>query len=753
MSKDQSISLKSFGKSRFKVTRSSILVVSILILILFVAFTVRMLPMRWEIPSGQVHLNEFDPYYQYSITNYMVQNGLFSPYTDHWINYQHWYPGGLDMSMSLPALPMTAAALYQVVSFLGVNIDLMTFCAMLPVVIGALCCLILYFIGKDMGGRAVGLFAALIFALAPSFLQRSSLGFFDTELPGVLGLLLFILLFLRSMDQKRSMRGSLIYSIGAALALAYFISGWGAAYYILDLTALFAFVLVVLKRYDKRLLINYSVTMGLGLLIATQVPYIGYSYLLSIPLLPVAAVFLVLLVTELLRRNAFSVKNKLLIPLATIASIIVCALPLWYFGYLGSIAGKFSSVINPSSRDLIPLIASVAEHKVPAWGNLYLELGIGVVFFLVGLYFTLKSPTNRNVFLLIFGATGLYFGASMARLLVIFAPSFALLMSVGIISMLKPFMTLLKETPNAAMKTKRKLLHVSKEYSILGILLIFILLMTQFAFAPQNLQKGGDGMPQGISSGYAPTSISSAGLPIIPNEPLTQWSDMLNHARNNLRSIDVVVAWWDYGYWLSVEGDVTTLADNATINGTQIENLGFAFMGTEEQTLKMLSTYGQSRVKYMLAYAPIIVYYDTYSGAYTTAPYDFGDAGKWPWMARISGGAKDRLISEGFMNPNSAWTDESAFGSVNQYNQWEWNEQGMNTTFYKLMGATEQKFIDYAGGDIFESYYGEKVDLKYFEIAHISGLDTSFNPNGDLVPLVALYKINWDAYNADHPTR
>jgi dolichyl-diphosphooligosaccharide--protein glycosyltransferase len=257
--------LKSFGKLRFKVNHSSIIAISAIILILFVAFTIRILPLRWEIGSGVIHLNEFDPYYQYSITSYMVENGLFSPYTDHWINYQQWYPAGLDMSNSLPALPMTAAALYQIISFLGVNVDLMSFCALLTVALGTLSCLILYFIGKDMGGRAVGLFAALIFALAPSFLQRSSLGFFDTEIPGVLGLLFFILLFMRSLDSKRSMRGSLIYSVGAALALAYFISGWGAAYYILDLTALFAFVLVVLKRYDQRLLINYSVTMGLGL--------------------------------------------------------------------------------------------------------------------------------------------------------------------------------------------------------------------------------------------------------------------------------------------------------------------------------------------------------------------------------------------------------------------------------------------------------------------------------------------------------
>jgi dolichyl-diphosphooligosaccharide--protein glycosyltransferase len=745
LSKDQVASgLKSFGKLRFKVNHSSIIAISALILILVIAFTIRTLPLRWEIPSGTIHLNEFDPYYQYSITNYMVQHGIFAPYTDHWVNYQQWYPAGLDMYRSLPALPMTAAVLYQIVSFFGANIDLMAFCSLLTVALGTLACLILYFIGKDMGGRAVGLFAALFLALAPSFLQRSSLGFFDTEIPGVLGLLLFILFFMRSLDPKRTLKTGLIYSGFAALALAYFISGWGAAYYILDLTALFAFVLVVLKRYDQRLLINYSVTMGLGLLIATQVPYIGLSYLTSAPMIPVAAVFIVLLVAEMLRHN-ISAKTKMIVAIGAVAAIIVSFVPLWYMGYLGSIATKFASVVDPLLRSAAPLIASVAEHRISAWGNLYYELGIGVIFFLVGLYFVLKNPTNRNIFLLIFGATGLYFAASMVRLLVIFAPAFALIMALGIIGMLKPFMTLLKETPTVAAKAKRKLAHVSKEYSGLGILLIFIIIMTQFAFSPQT-----GGMPRVYDSAYVPTSISSSSLPIIPNDQVPQWLNMLSYTKTNLNSTDVVVAWWDYGYWLSIMGNVTTLADNATVNSTQIENIGFSYMGTEEQALKMLSTYGHERVKYILVFTVLGVTQVEGSSVYYAMPYGLGDEGKWMWMARISGGAQQRLKDEGFMDPNQAWSDEYAFGNYSSTNQWQWNAQGQNTTIYKLLTNTEHVFTNSTSG-IVEPTSAE-VDLKYFEPVYISGTEIQTPLQyGGLIPLVALYKIDWDAYNADHP--
>jgi dolichyl-diphosphooligosaccharide---protein glycosyltransferase len=740
LSKD---SLKSFGKLRLKVNHSQVIAISALLLILFVAFTLRILPMRWEIPGGTVRLNEFDPYYQFTITKYMVTNGLFSPYTDHWVNYQQWYPQGLDMSRSLPALPMTAAALYSVANFFGGgNIDLMAFCSIITVVLGTLSVLIVYFIGKDMGGRAVGLLAALAMALAPSFLQRSSLGFFDTEIPGVLGLTLFILLFLRSMDAKRSLRASLIYAVGAALALAYFISGWGAAYYILDLTALFVFVLVLLKRYDRRLLINYSVTMGLGLLIAVQVPYIGLGYLTSAPMVPVAGVFIVLLIAELLRHN-ISAKTKMTITIAAIVAIVVSFIPLWYFGYLGSIAGKFQSVIDPFVRAAAPLIESVAEHRISAWGNIYYELGIGILFFLVGLYFTLKNPTNRNVFLIIFAGTGLYFASSMVRLLVIFAPAFAIVMAIGTIGLIKPFATLLREGSGSAVKTKRKLMKVSKEYSGFALLLVFIVLMSQFAFNPF-----AGGMPRVYGSAYAPTAISASSLPVIPNDQVPQWLNMLSYTKNNLNSSDVVVAWWDYGYWLSVLGNVTTLADNATINATQIENIGFAYMATEDQALKMLSTYDQERVQYILVFTVIQIYQSSSSGTttYTAVPAGVGDEGKWMWMARISGQAKDRLVAEGFMNSNAAWTDESTFGKYdNSTNLWQWNSQGQNTTFYKLMTTAVKQYADKSGG-IVSSYY-TPVAPTYFTPVFVSGAEITSLSNGAIIPLVALYKIDWAAYN------
>ena len=743
------------GRFGISVSHGTILAFAALMIILVIAFTIRVLPLRWEnLTSGTSYLNEFDPYYQFSITKHMVDYGLLSPYTTNWVNTMKWFPDGLPMVNSLPALPMTAAALYSVVSVFG-KVDLMTFCAILPAFLAAVSCLILYFIGKDMGGRAVGLFSALFLALAPSFLQRSSLGFFDTEVPGVLGLVLFIFFFMRCMDSNRGPKASILYAVGAGLSLAYFIAGWGAAYYILDLAALFVFVMVMLKRYTPRMLVNYSIVMGIGLMIGTKVPYIGLGYLTSGAVLPVAAVFVVLIGAELLRNN-ITIRSKLTMVIAALVIIVGAFLALWLTGSLENIAGKFVTVIDPFIRASSPLIDSVAEQRISGWGNLYTEFGITILFFLVGMYFTLRNPTNRNVFLLLFSVTGLYFASSMIRLLVIFAPAFAIIAAIGIMGITKPFFALLQEAPGTLAKSKRRMARVSKEYSGIALLVIFMMLVSAFAFTPQT-----GGTPRAITDAYVPTAISASSLPLggsSLSQPVTAWLDSLNWLNQNANTTTVVASWWDYGNWLSDLGNVTTMADNTTVNSTKIADLGFAFMGNENQTLALLSTYGQEHVKYIVVFE--VLYITQSSGTYYAVPAGYGDEGKWVWMARISAGERQRFIDAGLISADQMWSDnstvraESYFGETSTTTQrWEWNARGNETTIEKLLFDMQARYIANATAMLGQQVYADHAapTPQYLTPVYIGGINTNPTQYQGLVPLVGIYEIDWAAYNADNP--
>ena len=124
--------LSPFSRLRLEVSHSQIIAISALALILFVAFVVRIMPLRWEnLTGGTALLNEFDPYYQFSLTQYMVTHGsLLAPYwPTQWINDKLWYPFGLQHGHRILARNANDRSRFVHGSSraFGANIDLMTF--------------------------------------------------------------------------------------------------------------------------------------------------------------------------------------------------------------------------------------------------------------------------------------------------------------------------------------------------------------------------------------------------------------------------------------------------------------------------------------------------------------------------------------------------------------------------------------------------------------------------------------------------
>ncbi len=733
-------SLKSLEKLRIRTSHSSILTFSALMLILLVAFTIRLFPLRWEIDLAadpvKLHLSEFDPYFQYRFTEYVVTKGFISwAWPTQWVDTYRWHPGGINVATKgFPGLPLTAAFLYNIISALGVNIALMDFCALFPAVMGMLASLVIYFLGKDLGGKSVGLFAALFLALSPSYIQRTQVGFFDDETVGILALLLFVLVFLRAIDRDRPLNSSVKYALASGVALGYFCAAWGAAFYPIGVMVLFVFLSVLLKRYSQRLLLSYSLTFGLGLFIAICVPKLSPTYLTTGVILSVAGVFALLCFCEVFRALT-STKWRTIFIVIMFAALVGGFSVIWQFGYMQGIAGKFISVINPLFRAGSPLIESVAEHRMSAWGSIYYEFGIGIIFFIASFFFILRDLNDKNLLLLILGLTSLYFACSMVRLLVLMAPIFSLLASIGITGILKPFNTLLKEQPKISVKKKYGLQPVGKEFSGAAVFLIFLILMTNFAFP----------MPKVYRQAWSPVTITAGSLPIAPNKPVQEWLDMLSWVRSNLEATTVVCSWWDYGYWLTILGNVTTLADNATINTTQIQNIGFTFMANETQAIKMLKSY---KADYILVFTTA----DT-NGRWI----GYGDEGKWMWMARISGKAQDRFVDNGLIDEQFSWTDESAFGVYNSTTgKWDWNRLGMNSTVYKLMAWGKHRWCENKAADPEEAEWSrnglsvEDIKPKYFKEAYFAGVEGS--GYGGIVPLVLLYEIDWQKYYSDYPS-
>jgi len=738
-SKDKAVNaLTSIGALRFRISHSSLLHISLLLIILVIAAMVRLLPLRWGF-----QLSEFDPHIHYRLTKNMVENGFFA--WTSWIDHMSWYPQGYDISASLfPGLAATAAVFYQIANALNLapaailssdvynplTADpLFNFCVIFPVIMAMLTVLVIYFVGRDIGGKEVGLFSAFFLALSSSHISRTSLGFFDDETVGIFGILLFIFFFLRSIDSERPLRNSVAYAVAGGLSLGYLFASWGAARYPLGITLIFVLVLILLRRYSSRLFLSYSTTFGVALLIAANVPKLGINFLREPTVLAVAGMFLLLAIIES-SRHIKTARSKMVFIVSFLALLVVLFFALDRLGLIGTLGEKFVSVIFPSERMgegvIQQLVQSVQEHKPATWGSFYYDLGIGILFVPIGLYFALQNPTNRNIFLTIFGLTAIYFAGSMVRLTLLMAPALSLLWALALVQLVKPFVTILRESPKIPRRKTRFRSRVGKEFSAAFIILMFLLLTVTFV-----LPSAGSAHPRVIERAYSPTTIAASSLPI--RAQVSDWLDTLNWMRVNLNETDVVAAWWDYGYWITTIGNKTTLADNGTINSTQISLIGQMFMSNETGAIEILEQFNE-RGEYNVTYVVVFVTFATDGSSDKIYDAGYGDEGKWRWMARI-GGLDDEKYGNNTLGID--WVDTNDNGQVDD-GELVANELGNSTVIYKLM--------HYASDTLTSG--NSDIELEHFEKAYFSQ-DTKTlqwypRSNDYFAAAVCVYKINYD---------
>ncbi len=714
--------LSSLGSFRLGISHSSLIHFSLLAIILVIAATIRLLPLRWG-----YQLSEFDPHIHYRVTKFIVENGL-NGYTT-WVDPMSWYPAGYDISSAiLPGLGTTAAVLYQIANALNLapgpilsstvyhplTADpVFNFCVIFPVIMAVLTVLVIYFVGKDIGGKGVGLFSAFFLAVSSAYISRTSLGFFDDENVGIFGILLVILFFLRSIDKQRSTKETVTYGVLGGLSLGYLFASWGAARYPLGIILVFVFALIILRRYSTRLLISYATTFAVGLLIAMAVPKLGgVSFLVEPTILAVAGMLILLVIYEVSTRISVP-KNKMLFVVGTLSLIVVVFAVLAGFGLMGSLGNKFISVILPTERlgetPAQQIVQSVQEHRPSTWGSFYYDLGLGALFVPIGLFFILQKPTNRNIFVAIFVLTAVYFAGSMARLSLLLAPAVSIIWAFALVKLVKPFVSILRDDSKVSRRKMRLRPKVGKEFSVGFIALLFILLTVNFVLPATDASYS-----RTVDRAYSPTTIAASSLPL--RAEVSYWLDALNWMRTNLNSTTVMSAWWDYGYWITTIGNVTTLADNGTVNTTQIGMIGESFVSNETLSIEILEDYDAE-------YVTIFMSFDTNGD-----DVGYGDEGKWRWMARIAGLDDTKY---GNYSLGVDWVDSNEDGSVADDELIE-NELGTSSVLYKLMHYARDMVISGSSD----------IELEHFEEAFFTTPELyAMSEDEYFTAMVCTYKI------------
>jgi len=179
--------------------------------------------------------------------------------------------------------------------------------------------------------------------------------------------------------------------------------------------------------------------------------------------------------------------------------------------------------------------------------------------------------------------------------------------------------------------------------------------------------------PRVFDHAYVPTTIACGSLPVKPDETVTDWLYALAWMRNN-ESVKVVASWWDYGYWITVIGNKTTLSDNGTLNSTQIACVAKMFMSNETAAVKFLKDYDVTHVA-------VFITFDT-SGN----DLGWGEESKWRWMARISEGMTNRSDNAyGNHTLGTDWFDSNKDGQrATDGSEDISNNLGKSTIIYKM---------------------------------------------------------------------
>ena len=122
-------------------------------------------------------LTEFDPFFNYRATEFIVENGL--PAYLEWNDDLSWHPYGRDVSSSSQVMLHTSSALFY--QIFGMGSTLYDFTIVFPMIVSSLTTIVIFALVRTIGGTTAGLFASIFFAVSPIIIMRGTLGWFKSE--------------------------------------------------------------------------------------------------------------------------------------------------------------------------------------------------------------------------------------------------------------------------------------------------------------------------------------------------------------------------------------------------------------------------------------------------------------------------------------------------------------------------------------------------------------------------------------------
>jgi len=625
------------------------------ILVLIIAFSTAFIIRSYPIKYGFA-LNEFDPYFDYRATKYIIDNG-FEAYLN-WHDYQSWYPEGRFVpTTSQVALHLIAATMYKIFGF---GSSLLDFVIMFPVIIGSLTTIVIFALVRNLSGTTAGMFASLLFAFMPAIIQRGNLGWFKSEPLGLFLALLSVYLFLSSIKSKNIPR-TILTAAGGGLILGLANSSWGGIQYFSIPLGIFFFLLPFLRK-DSIFLYGIITFTLITLITAGAFPRPGISFVIGLPGIALIVGTIFAIVGTIIRTKSSPAKaNRNLI--AALSIFVLLAVSIFLVGAYQPSSFRYLVAVNPFLSSHNPLVESVAEHSTPTVIDYFTDYSILLIFAGFGVWVSFSKRTDMTIFALIIGLTGLYVSATFARLMVYSSIAIVILASIGLYELTRSILQNRIENQNKI--KEREFRKNIKEGKILPevkpLVKISFVAMIVFLISIPLIDYNGLIYPKNfnwISSADIPPSIVNGATGF--RMQVDDWVDAVDWIENNTPKDSVIASWWDYGYWITTLGNKTTLADNATINQTRIQTIAKMLMSEPETATQIAQ---DLKADYILVY----IVADRHNGPNGNSFYTLGSGGdesKKQWFIKIGGfKEKDYVEDDGF-TPNANFWNNTLLGKL-----------------------------------------------------------------------------------------
>ena len=313
-------------------------------------------------------LNEFDPFFNFRATEFIVENG-FSEYFE-WNDDLSWYPHGRDVSAtSQVMLHTTAAITYQI---FGGDSGLYDFTILFPVVFSSLTTIVIFALVRVMGGTTAGLFAALFYSISIPLIIRGSIGWFKSEPLGLFYGLLGLYLFLSGIKSENK---KIVISkvIGGGIILGFGLASWGGIQFFIIPIGIFILILPFIRK-DHHFII-WVIPLFVTSLLLTSMMFErpGISFVLGMGglslIIPTGFFVSCIIIQKINQKHQTRNGLLFLVALLIIAPSVMIInsdsqfLPLPSYRYLNA--------LNPFLTTSIPLVDSLSAHATTTLEQTY----------------------------------------------------------------------------------------------------------------------------------------------------------------------------------------------------------------------------------------------------------------------------------------------------------------------------------------------------------------------------------------------